>query len=135
MLFDVGFNLNQGEISNTLLTVFGSSLELYPQTLQRSSPGQFVTGVIEVAGGNAESINPASLRLEVNGSTLMQAAGFIPRVEDADEDGNADLTVKFNRAAFQALVPSGATSVLATARWTFTDGSSGFASSEIRVIE
>jgi hypothetical protein len=37
-------------------------------------------------------------------------------VRDTDHDGNADLKVKFDRAALQALIPAGAISVLVTAR-------------------
>lgn len=135
VLYDPAFNVNEGNTSSTLLTVFGSSLELYPQTFQRSSNGQFVTAVIEAANNRASAINPSSMRLYIRGSSIAPAAGFTPRLEDADEDGNADLTVKFDRAAFQALIPSGASSVDATARWTFANGTSGFASAQIRVIE
>ena len=135
VIYDPLFVINEGGINRPLLTVFGNSLELSPETLRMSSDGQYLTALIESAGGKAADIVLSTLRLEVNGGSLRPASSFIPQLGDADFDRNTDLSVKFNRNAFQARIPRGASSVLATARWTFADGTTGFASSEIRVIE
>jgi hypothetical protein len=136
VLYDPSFNLNQGTVGMPVFTVFGNSLLLSPETLQLSSEGQYVTAVIESANGKAVAIQPGTIKLEVNGSELTPATNHGgPELGDEDLDLNPDLTVKFNRKTFQTRIPRGANSVLVTARWTFTDGTTGFTSSEIRVIE
>jgi hypothetical protein len=134
VLYDPIFNINQGGINTPLFTVFGNSLELSPETLQLSSDGQYVTAVIESAGGKASDIVLSTIRLEVNGASLRPSNTFTPQLGDADLDRNPDLTIKFNRNAFQAQIPRGTSSVVATARWIFADGTVGFASSQIRTI-
>jgi len=134
LLLDPGFNVAAGGISGTLLTVVGSSLELSPKTLNLSSKGNYITGLIEVGGGGAAAIDPASVRLSIGGGLVPPSSRFAPQAGDEDKDGIADLKVKFDRAAVQALIPSGATSATATASFSFTDGSTGSASAAIRVL-
>ncbi len=135
VLYDPGFNLNQGGISGTLLTIFGSSAQVSPATLNLSSPGQFITAVIEVAGGLATEIDATSVMLEVNGGSVRVSGDFAPRFGDDDKDGNADLKVKFDRTAVQALIPTGVSPALMTLRWNFSDGSSGRASVQVRIVQ
>ena len=135
ILYDPAFDLERNEISTALRTVFGNSLEIFPETLQRSSNGQFMTAVIESAGGKVADILPSTIRLELNGANLFPDLTTSLATGDVDGDGELDLVVKFNRRDFQALIPPGTTSVRATVRWKFADWTTGFASSEIRVSE
>jgi hypothetical protein len=93
-----------------------------------------------VANGAAAAVDPSSVVLEMSRGTLRPDPAFTPRLDDADGDGNADLTLKFDRAAFQDLLPppsEDGTPVVAgaTARWQFADGTPGFASAVVRVVE
>ncbi len=135
VLFDPGFNLNQGGISGTLLTIYGSSAEVGPATLKLSSHGNFVTAVIEVADGVAKFIEQDNIVLDVNGGFVKQSLDFAPQLGDEDKDGNADLKVKFDRASVQSLLAGQSGRVLVTLRWQFTDGSSGSTVAQVRVVE
>ncbi len=73
--------------------------------------------------------------LELNGGSVRVSGDFAPRFGDDDKDGNADLKVKFDRATVQALMPIGVSSALMTLRWNFSDGSSGRASAQVRVVQ
>jgi hypothetical protein len=135
VLYDPRFDLDRGGVSGTLLTLLGSSLELHPLTVKRTSRGRWITAYVEVAQGGAAAIDPASILLELGGGTLWPDPAFAPKLGDADGDGNPDLAVKLDRAAFQSWIPAGATEVTATARWQFADGAPGFASGAVRVLE
>lgn len=135
VLYDPGFNLNHGGISGTLRTIYGNSAQLAPATLNLSGRGQFITAVIEVAGGGTNSIEQRNIVLEVNGGFAKQSLDFAPQLGDDDKDGNADLKVKFDRATVQSLLAGVSGTVPVTLRWQFTDGSSGSASGQIRVFE
>ncbi|MBI4165467.1 MAG: hypothetical protein HY508_07015, partial [Acidobacteria bacterium] len=134
VLFDPGFSAATGGISGTLLTAFGNATELSPHTLKLSSSGLYVTAVIEVAGGGAAYIVPSSVKLEIGSGSVGVAGSFAPQLGDADGDTNADLKVKFDRAAVQALIPGGASSVTGTVSWSYTDGGTGSASATIQVV-
>ncbi len=135
VLYDPGFNLNQGGISGTLLTIYGSSVEVAPATLNFSSRGQFITAVIEVADGGAKFIEQDNIVLEVNGGFVKRSMDFAPQLGDDDKDGNTDLKVKFDRATVQSLLAGQSGLVLVTLRWNFSDGSSGRASGQVRVLQ
>jgi hypothetical protein len=130
LLYDPGFNLDQGGVSGTLLTLFGASLELSPKTLKLSRPGRWVTAVFELENNGAAAIDPRSLELLVGSGFVRPAEEFAPQLGDADGDANADWTLKFDRAAVQSLIPSGATEVTVTAR--LPDGTS--ASALLRIV-
>ena len=104
-----------------------------PRRLSLQGRRRFINAVIEVAGNNAREINPAIIELHVGEGRVPIAPDSDVELGDTDRDGNADLKVKFDRAAVQALIPEGATSVLVMARWLFSDGSRGFASAELRI--
>ncbi len=81
-----------------------ATIEITPSTLNLNSNGKYVTGIIELAlPFFTAEIVPASVRLQ----------GTIPAVPgteslgDADGDGLKELTVRFDRAQFQALLPQG----------------------------
>ncbi len=135
VLYDPGFNLNQGGISGTLLTIYGSSAQVSPATLDLSSRGNFVTAVIEVADGGAKFIEQDNIVLEVNGGFVKRSMDFAPQLGDDDKDGNADLKVKFDRATVQSLLAGQSGAVQATLRWQFSDGSSGRASVQVRIVQ
>jgi hypothetical protein len=134
LLLDPGFNVAAGGISGTLLTVAGNSLELFPRTLNLSGKGNYITGLIEVAGGGAAAIDPGSVMLSIGLGVVAPSSRFTPQVGDEDKDGIVDLKLKFDRATVQALIPFGATSATGTASFAFTDGSSGSAAADIRVL-
>ncbi len=81
-----------------------ASVSITPRTLNLNSNGKYVTGTIELAlPFFTAEIVPASIRLQ----------GTIPAVPgtellgDANADGIQELTVKFDRAQFQAVLPQG----------------------------
>ncbi len=131
VLHDPAFDLSHRELSGTLRTPLGNSLDLSPKVFRLSSNGKFVTAVIEAADGKAADIAASTVKLEINGASLDGTSSL--EVGDVDSDGDLDLIVKFNRNQFLKLIPPGASSVLAIARWTFTDGTEGCASAEVRV--
>lgn len=79
-------------------------VSITPSTLNLNSNGKYVTGTIELAlPFFTAEIVPTSIRLQ----------GTIPAVPgtaslgDANADGIQELTVKFDRATFQAVLPQG----------------------------
>ncbi len=80
-------------------------LAIQPETINLRSHGAYVTAYLEPAAPyTAEDIDVSSLLLE---GSLAPAAGVPTMVGDADEDGIADLTVKFDRADVVALLSAG----------------------------
>ncbi len=134
-LHDPDFKVAAGGITDSLVTLFGESLTLSPKTLRPTSCRRFITAVIEVAGGAAASIDPASVRLEINDGTVFASSAFMPQLGDDDHDGVADLKLKFDRAAVQGLIPSDASAVEVLASWSYTDGSSASAGATLRIIQ
>jgi len=128
VLYDPGFNLASGP-SGITLTIAGASVDLDPNVLNLGSQGKFVTARIEVEDGHAADIDAGAVTLALSCDAVDALKASInpaPQLGDADEDGQADLTVKFDRAALAALLsrlPEGPTSL--AARWTYNDGSSG----------
>lgn len=130
VLYDPGFNLASGP-SGITFTLAGASVDLDPNVLNLDSRGKFVTARIEVEDGQAADIDPSTPTLALSCDALNALKASLnpaPILGDADEDGQADLTVKFDRAALAALLSSlreGPTSL--AVRWTYRDGSSGCA--------
>ena len=105
------FICNAGDNTITILNATGlppgpvaAEITVTPRTLNLQSRGRWVTGNIEPPLGYwPEEI--------VLGSVLLQ--GAIPAVpgqeeiEDSDNDGLRELVLKFDRAAFQAILPQG----------------------------
>jgi len=130
---DPGFTLEGGP-SGRILTAFGSAVDLAPDTLNLGSNGQYVTALIEVEDGGAAAIAPGTLSLHYGNASVPAAASFTPQTGDADEDGQADLLVKFDRAGVAEMLAGASEGpVSLTAQWTFTDSSGGSAVGEIRI--
>jgi hypothetical protein len=130
---DPGFTL-EGGASGRILTAFGSAVDLSPDTLNLGSNGQYVTALIEVADGGAAAIDPGTLSLYYGNASVPAATSFAPQAGDADEDGQADLLVKFDRAGVAEMLAGAAEGpVSLTAQWTFTDSSGGAAGGQIRI--
>jgi hypothetical protein len=128
VLYDPGFSLASGP-SGIMLTLAGAGVDLDPDVLNLGSRGKFVTARIEVEDGHAVDIDAGTVTLGLSCDAveaLKASINAAPQLGDADEDGQADLTVKFDRAAVEALLSSlreGPTSL--AVRWTYRDGSSG----------
>jgi len=130
---DPGFTLEGGPSGRTL-TAFGSAVDLSPDTLNLGSKGQYVTALLEVEDGSAAAIDMGTLSLHFGNASVPASASFTPQTGDADEDGQADVLVKFDRARVEEMLagaPEGPVSL--TVRWTFTDSSAGSASGQIRI--
>ena len=81
------------------------ALEMNPASLNLNGHGRWVTATLEPAAPFAASdIDVSSLSL--NGSVGVDADGPVT-IGDADADGIADLSVKFDRAAVAALLSAG----------------------------
>jgi microsomal dipeptidase-like Zn-dependent dipeptidase len=133
ILYDPGFTMAEGG-SGATFTIAGASLDLDPDTLNRHGHGRYVRALIEVEDDGALAIDPSTLRLHYGEASVPVSAHVAPRTGDADEDGQADLLARFDRAAVLGLLadaPDGPATL--TARWTYRDGSAGSASGQIRI--
>jgi hypothetical protein len=75
-----------------------SSAELEPDTLNKESEGKFVTAHIEfIEVLDASQIDTSSVALILDGYTMLYAEPQDVRISDYNENGIADLTVKFDR--------------------------------------
>jgi hypothetical protein len=75
-----------------------TSAELQPHTLNRQSEGNFLTAHIEFDEAyDASEIDISSVALILNGHTMQAAEPANVRISDYNENGVADLTVKFDR--------------------------------------
>lgn len=95
-------------VSMNLLHPIVSEIELQPNTLNKRSRGKYVTGHIElVEGYDAADIDLATVALIVNGHTILYAEPGHSEVSDYNDNGVADLTVKFDRRAVTEAVGTG----------------------------
>lgn len=83
-------------------------IDIKPDTLNRRSRGDYITSYIEVPGHDVNTIDITSVRL--NGTIVVAPRPTL--IEDYDNDGVAELMVKFDRAAVIALTGSGNTAIL-----------------------
>jgi YVTN family beta-propeller protein len=96
---------------NSTLSVFGpppgpvaADIRVTPRTLNLQSNGKYVTGRIQLpAAFFAQEIVVSSIRLQGVIPAVPGTASF----QDEDGDGIQELQVKFDRAAFQAVIPQG----------------------------
>jgi YVTN family beta-propeller protein len=81
-----------------------AEIEVTPRTLNEQSKGRYVTGRIELPGGyDAVDIDRSTVKLQ--GAVSAEPDKW--SIEDKDEDGLDELVVKFDRAAFQEIIPQG----------------------------
>ena len=79
-------------------------VEVTPSTLKLNSNGLYVTAEIQLALPYfTEEIDPATVKLQ----NSIPAIPELSTLTDANADGIKELTVKFDRAAFQAILPQG----------------------------
>jgi subtilisin family serine protease len=96
-VIDVNANLHIG--------VIAASVDVDPNSLNRSSSGNWVAAMAEPeAGYPARSIDPATLRLE---RQVPVAPGAPISYDDKDGDGLEEGNYKFGRTALSALLPEG----------------------------
>jgi hypothetical protein len=103
---------NPGDKTVTILNASGlpagpipAEVMVTPRTLNLKSHGRWVQGRIELPVGYwPEEIEIGSVRLQ---DVIPVVPGMFCLGEDEDQDGLRELVVKFDRAAFQALLPQG----------------------------
>lgn len=82
-----------------------ATITVTPRTLNLNSNGKYVTGEIELAlPFFTAEIDPATVKL--NPGDIPAVPG-LSSLADANNDGIQELTVKFDRTAFQTLLPQG----------------------------
>ena len=75
-----------------------SGMDLRPEELDRKSRGRWLTAYLELVEGHDVSlIDPAQVALVVDNHTVLYAHRRRARIGDYDQDGTADLMVKFDR--------------------------------------
>jgi hypothetical protein len=88
-----------------------ASVEISPDTINQKSKGKFVEALVEFLGGEADAteIDPASMTMcnDSTGNCIPVAPGSPVSIGDANENGVADLTVKFDKAAVVSSLTSG----------------------------
>lgn len=100
--------------------VLNANVELAPETLNLGRMGRWITAYVSLpAGFELEAINVATLRIASLSSstwsdeTLQNAdTAFTPVIEDANEDGALELTVKFSGEALKQRLITGNVSVV-----------------------
>jgi cysteine-rich repeat protein/parallel beta-helix repeat protein len=108
-----------------------ADVDFDPDTLNRKSKGKWVTVYIELPEGyDAADID--ILSLTVNG--IPTSEDLPSAIGDYDEDGVADLMVKFDRSAVQEILEPG-DEVVTTVIGELMDGTSFDGTDTIRVIE
>lgn len=118
-------------VAEAVSTGIEGTLEINSNTLNLKSKGNYMTAYIELpAGYSAADINIGSIRL--NGTVPAQASPTA--IGDHDGDGIADLMVKFDRAAVQAAVGTGA-AVGMTVTGSLAGGTAFTAGDAIKVID
>ena len=106
---------NHQHLSMNPVSDLVTTAELNPSSLNRSSQGRYVTAHIEpVAGLSPTQIDAASVALILDGHTLLYAEPGLGEIEDYDEDGIPDLTVKFDRQAVLGAVDNGSLEISVT---------------------
>jgi len=77
-----------------------SIADLKPDTLNRASRGRYITAHVELDEGlNATHIDTDTVALILDGHTMLYAEPGHSEVSDYNDNGVADLTVKFDRQA------------------------------------
>lgn len=136
VLYDPGFDVSAGP-SGTTLTLAGAGVDFHPAVLNLHRRGRHLTARIEVEDGHAADIDTDTPTLALSCEALEAVEASVrpaPRLGDADEDGQADLTVRFDRAGVAALLRGQrAGPVTLAVRWTYDDGSRGCGVSVLRI--
>ena len=131
VLYDPGFNFESGS-SGVTFTIAGATADLDPDTLNLGSKGRFVTAITECQNNLVDAIDTATLLLRYGASAVAASAAA---VGDADGDGQADLVAKFDRREVETMLRvAHAGDVTLQLTWTYNDGSSGFATAVIRIM-
>ena len=92
-----------------------TSVELNPETLNRKSRGKYVTAHIEFDEGiDASQIDTSTVALILGGHTMLYAKPGQSSIADYNQNGIADLTVKFDRQKMVALLDTGRVEVSIT---------------------
>jgi YVTN family beta-propeller protein len=90
--------------SNVPVGQLEADVVVTPRTLNLQSNGRWVTGRIELPSGYwPEEIDIGGVLMQ----SAIHAAPGLEQFEDADHDGLREVVLKFDRAAFQALLPQG----------------------------
>ena len=103
---------NAGDKTVTILNASGlpagplqAEIRVTPRTLNLKSNGRWVQGRIELPVGYwPEEIDIGSVLLQ---DVISVVPGMFTLGQDEDQDGLRELMVKFDRAAFQAILPQG----------------------------
>jgi hypothetical protein len=123
--------LSDDEISQLATTTIEAGVDIDPDTLNLQSKGKWITCYIELPEGyDVGAIDVSSVML----NEAVPAELRPIQIGDYDADGIADLMVKFDRAAVQALLEVG-DAVEITITGELTDGTAFEASDTIRVID
>jgi hypothetical protein len=92
-----------------------TAAEIGPQTLNRRSEGRFVTAHVElIADLDPGQTDADSVALILNGHTMLYAQPENVRLSDFNENGIADLTVKFDRQDVLAAIGNGEVEIAIT---------------------
>lgn len=117
--------------------VIPATVDFDPDTLNLKSKGKYVTAYIELP----ESYDVANIDISTVKISTVSMEDGIPaelsptQVGDYDNDGVADLMVKFDRASVQAAVATTGGAVELTVSGELTDGSTFEGTDTIRVID
>ena len=116
---------------NTLHNIV-TSIELNPGTLNRKSQGKYITAHIEFDEGiDVSQIDTGTVALILGGRTMLYAKSGQPAISDYNQNGIADLTLKFDRQKVVALLDNGRVEVSITG---LADGSFFQANDTVRVL-
>ena len=111
--------------------VISAEIDVDPDTLNLKSKGKWITVCIELPEGYEVSNIDVS-RISLNGEVPAEANPF--EIGDHDEDGIADLMVKFDRSALQQVIEVG-DEVELTVAGLLVDGTPFEGIDTVRVIE
>ncbi len=110
--------------------IIESSVEIEPETLNLKSSGKWITAYIELPEGfDINNIDVQTIML----NNQVQAENNPTKIDDYDNDGTADLMIKFNREATQKIIELGE-KVKITVSGEFIDGLQFEGIDTIRVI-
>ena len=95
-----------------------TTIDFDPDTLNLESKGKWVTVYIELPEGyDINQINVSSIRL----NDTVPASDKLTEIGDYNDDGIADLMVKFDRGSVIELIPEGVSEVTLTVSGDFTE--------------